>query len=61
MIEQTPIGYVEPVRPYAEDDFGGSGESCIVPVDGFGADALKRLGEFSHVKSCTSSHAKDET
>jgi tRNA (adenine37-N6)-methyltransferase len=50
VINQKPIGYVEAIRPHAEDDFWGGEESCIALVEGFGADALKGLSEFSHVE-----------
>lgn len=50
MIELTPIGYVEAERPHAEDDFWGEEKSCITLVEGFGADALQGLAEFSHVE-----------
>lgn len=50
MIEQIPIGYVEAVRPHAEDDFWGGEQSCISLVGAFGAEALRGLAEFSHVE-----------
>jgi tRNA (adenine37-N6)-methyltransferase len=50
MIEVGPIGYVEAVRPHAEDDFWGTEQSCISLVSGFGADALQGLADFSHIE-----------
>jgi tRNA-Thr(GGU) m(6)t(6)A37 methyltransferase TsaA len=50
VIELKPIGYVDAVRPHAEDDFWGGEQSCITLVEGFGADALQGLSEFSHVE-----------
>jgi hypothetical protein len=50
VIELTPIGYVEAERPHVEDDFWGGEKSCITLVEGFGADALQGLAEFSHVE-----------
>jgi tRNA (adenine37-N6)-methyltransferase len=49
VIELKPIGYVEAIRPHAEDDFWGGEKSCIVLAEEFGADALKGLSDFSHV------------
>ncbi|MCE9620058.1 MAG: SAM-dependent methyltransferase [Planctomycetes bacterium] len=45
-----PIGYVHASRTRATDDFWGGAESCIELVEGFTADALKGLTEFSHVE-----------
>jgi tRNA (adenine37-N6)-methyltransferase len=50
VIDMKPIGYVEAVRPHAEDDFWGGHQSCIALVEGFGAAALQGLSEFSHVE-----------
>ncbi|RQO54705.1 tRNA (N6-threonylcarbamoyladenosine(37)-N6)-methyltransferase TrmO [Paucibacter sp. KBW04] len=44
------IGFVEAPRPKAEDDFWGGEQACIALVDGFGAEALQGLAEFSHVE-----------
>jgi tRNA-Thr(GGU) m(6)t(6)A37 methyltransferase TsaA len=45
-----PIGYVESVRPHAEDDFWGGEKSCIALVDPFTAESLQGLADFSHVE-----------
>jgi tRNA-Thr(GGU) m(6)t(6)A37 methyltransferase TsaA len=45
-----PIGFVRGVRPHAEDDFWGGEESRIVLAEGFDADALQGIAEFSHVE-----------
>lgn len=51
MIEQVQaIGFVEALRPHAEDDFWGAEEACITLVEGFTAEALQGLSEFSHVE-----------
>jgi tRNA-Thr(GGU) m(6)t(6)A37 methyltransferase TsaA len=51
MIEQVqPIGFVESVRPHAEDDYWGGEESCIRLSEDFTAEALQGLAEFSHVE-----------
>lgn len=50
MIELKPIGYVDAVRPHAEDDFWGGEQSWITLVESFGADALLGLSDFSHVE-----------
>jgi tRNA (adenine37-N6)-methyltransferase len=50
VIEQTPIGYVEAPRPQAEDDFWGGEHACIALADGYGAQSLQGLAEFSHVE-----------
>ena len=45
-----PIGFVEAMRPHAEDDFWGGEEACIALAEGFTAEALQGLAEFSHVE-----------
>jgi tRNA (adenine37-N6)-methyltransferase len=50
LIEHKPVGYVEAVRPHAEDDFWGGEQSCIALVQEFEADALQGLTEFSHIE-----------
>jgi len=50
VIDMTPIGFVQAIRPHAEDDFWGGEQSCIALVPEFGADALQGLAEFSHVE-----------
>ncbi len=44
------IGYVQAARPHAEDDFWGEEEACITLAEGFTAEALLGLSEFSHVE-----------
>jgi tRNA-Thr(GGU) m(6)t(6)A37 methyltransferase TsaA len=51
VIEQVQaIGFVEAVRPHAEDDFWGGEEACISLTAAFTAEALQGLSEFSHVE-----------
>jgi tRNA-Thr(GGU) m(6)t(6)A37 methyltransferase TsaA len=50
LIELKPIGYVEALRPHAEDDFWGGEQSCIALVEEFESDAFEGLTEFSHVE-----------
>ncbi len=51
MIEQIQaIGFVEAVRPHAEDDFWGGEEACIALDGRFTADALQGITDFSHVE-----------
>ena len=51
MIEQVQaIGFVEALRPHAEDDFWGGEEACITLSEGYTAEALQGLTEFSHVE-----------
>jgi tRNA-Thr(GGU) m(6)t(6)A37 methyltransferase TsaA len=49
-IELQPVGYVEAVRPHAEDDFWGGEEARISLTPGFAAEALQGLAEFSHIE-----------
>ena len=44
------IGFVQAVRPHAEDDFWGGEEACITLTEEFTAEALQGLSEFSHVE-----------
>jgi len=44
------IGFVEAVRPHAEDDFWGGEQACIGLAEGYTAEALQGLAEFSHVE-----------
>ena len=44
------IGFVQAVRLHAEDDFWGGEEACITLAEGFTAEALQGLSEFSHVE-----------
>jgi tRNA (adenine37-N6)-methyltransferase len=60
MAEQIrPIGYVEAIRPHAEDDFWGGEQACIRLADGFEADALQGLADFSHVEVLFQFHQVD--
>jgi len=49
-IEVEPIGYVQAVRPHAEDDFWGGEQARIELTPQFAPDALAGLGEFSHIE-----------
>lgn len=44
------IGFVQAIRPHAQDDFWGEEEACISLAEGFTAEALQGLCEFSHVE-----------
>jgi tRNA-Thr(GGU) m(6)t(6)A37 methyltransferase TsaA len=44
------IGFVEAVRPHAEDDFWGGEEACIRLTEAFTAEALQGISDFSHVE-----------
>jgi len=44
------IGFVEAIRPHAEDDFWGGEEACIRLAEPFTADALQGITDFSHVE-----------
>lgn len=51
MIESIqPIGFVEAVRPHAEDDYWGGEESCIRLTEAFTDEALQGLTDFSHIE-----------
>lgn len=51
MTEQVQaIGFVEAVRPHAEDDFWGGEEACIALTGQFAPEALQGITEFSHVE-----------
>ena len=51
MSEQVQaIGFVEAIRPHAEDDFWGGEEACIALTDQFTAEALQGLADFSHAE-----------
>src|SRR4051812_5421183 len=53
------IGYVEAIRPHAEDDYWGGEEACITLTDQFTPDALQGLGDFSHVEILFHFHEVD--
>ncbi|NLR73801.1 SAM-dependent methyltransferase [Leeia aquatica] len=44
------IGYVEGIRPHAEDDFWGGEEAVISLTEDYSAEALQGLDSFSHVE-----------
>lgn len=46
----TAIGFVESIRPHAEDDFWGGEEACITLAPEFDAEALRGVSDFSHVE-----------
>jgi len=48
--EMHPIGTVEASRSQADDDFWGGQESSIRLAQGYSAEALEGLAEFSHVE-----------
>jgi tRNA-Thr(GGU) m(6)t(6)A37 methyltransferase TsaA len=51
MSEQVQaIGFVQAVRPHAEDDFWGGEEACITLAEGYTAEALQGLDAFSHIE-----------
>jgi tRNA-Thr(GGU) m(6)t(6)A37 methyltransferase TsaA len=51
MIEQVQaVGFVEAVRPHAEDDYWGGEEACISLTEQFTPEALQGLENFSHVE-----------
>lgn len=44
------IGFVEAVRPHAEDDFWGGEDACIALTSEFTFEALLGIEDFSHVE-----------
>jgi tRNA (Thr-GGU) A37 N-methylase len=48
--EVQAVGFVEAIRPHAEDDFWGGEEATIALTEEFNADALQGLADFSHVE-----------
>jgi tRNA-Thr(GGU) m(6)t(6)A37 methyltransferase TsaA len=44
------IGFVDAVRPHAEDDFWGGETACISLTQQFTAESLQGLADFSHVE-----------
>ena len=53
------IGFVEAVRPHAEDDYWGGEQACIQLTDAFSDEALQGLSEFSHAEVLFTFHAAD--
>ena len=49
-IQVEPIGFVEALRPHAEDDYWGGEKSCISLTEQFNDEALRGLTDFSHVE-----------
>lgn len=49
-VQLTAIGFVESIRPHAEDDFWGGEEACITLAPDFTAEALEGVSDFSHVE-----------
>ena len=45
-----PVGFVEAIRPHAEDDFWGGEEACISLTEQFTPESFQGLAEFSHVE-----------
>ena len=51
MIEEVrAIGFIEAIRPHAEDDFWGGEEACVVLTEQFTSEALQGITDFSHVE-----------
>jgi tRNA-Thr(GGU) m(6)t(6)A37 methyltransferase TsaA len=44
------VGFVEGIRPHAEDDFWGGEEACITLTEQCTAEALRGITDFSHVE-----------
>ena len=62
MIEQVQaIGFVEAIRPHAEDDFWGGEEACITLTEQFTPEALQGIADFSHVEVLFLFHQAEPT
>ena len=60
MTEQVQaIGFVEAVRPHAEDDFWGGEDACIAFTEQFAPEALQGITDFSHVEVLFLFHQAD--
>ena len=59
MIEMEPVGYVRAARKEPSDDFWGGAAATIVLAEGFEADALAGIEEFSHVEIVYCFHRVD--
>lgn len=59
MMTVEPIGYVRASRLQAEDDFWGGEVAEIALVEGFTAEALQGLEDFSHVEIIFQFHEVD--
>jgi tRNA-Thr(GGU) m(6)t(6)A37 methyltransferase TsaA len=44
------IGFVEAIRPHAEDDYWGGEESCISLTEDYAPEALQGIADFSHAE-----------
>jgi tRNA-Thr(GGU) m(6)t(6)A37 methyltransferase TsaA len=60
MIGVEPIGWVRAERRSREDDFWGGAECRIELADGYGADALQGIEDFSHAEILFLFHHVDE-
>jgi len=60
MMMFDPIGWVRAQRREADDDFWGGVECRIELADGYGADALQGIEEFSHAEILFVFHHVDE-
>lgn len=49
-LEVQAVGFVEALRPHAEDDFWGGEEATIALTEQFNDEALQGLADFSHVE-----------
>ncbi len=49
-VQVQAVGFVEAIRPHAEDDFWGGEEACITLTEQFTPEALQGLADFSHVE-----------
>jgi tRNA-Thr(GGU) m(6)t(6)A37 methyltransferase TsaA len=59
MFEVAPIGFVRSPRKDLSDDFWGAVEAEIELTEGFGAEALFGLGDFSHAEVLFLMHQVD--
>ncbi len=48
--ELQAIGFVEGIRPHAEDDFWGGEQASIALIEAFSSEALQGLTDFSHIE-----------
>lgn len=53
------IGFVEAIRPHAEDDYWGGEESCISLTEDYAPDALQGITDFSHAEALFLFHEVD--
>jgi tRNA-Thr(GGU) m(6)t(6)A37 methyltransferase TsaA len=50
MAQLVAIGFVEAIRPHAEDDYWGGEESCISLTEDYAPEALQGIADFSHAE-----------